>query len=90
MRYRDCQRGIFGEPRRDHLSKADAITVTAVETGVPALERFLGMLRARDTDALAPSKGRRTSAISAQCAVPWPVPTPYSLATASMPLPART
>jgi transposase len=47
--------------RRDHLSKADAITVAAVETGVPALitardllERFHCMLRARDTDALAP------------------------------------
>lgn len=47
--------------RRDHLSKADAITVAAVETGVPALamargllERFHGMLRARDTNALAP------------------------------------
>jgi transposase len=46
--------------RRDHLSKADAITAAAVETGVPALamargllERFHGMLRARDTNALA-------------------------------------
>lgn len=47
--------------RRDHLSKADATMVAAVETGVPALvaarillERFHGMLRERDTDALAP------------------------------------
>ena len=47
--------------RRDHLSKTDAITVTAIETGVPALamarvllERFHNMLRSRDTGALAP------------------------------------
>jgi transposase len=47
--------------RRDHLSKADAIMVAAVETGVPALttarvllERFHGMVRTREADALAP------------------------------------
>jgi transposase len=47
--------------RCDHLSKADAITVAAVETGVPALttarvllERFHGMVRAREIGALAP------------------------------------
>ncbi|HEY0340479.1 MAG TPA: ISL3 family transposase [Steroidobacteraceae bacterium] len=47
--------------RRDHLSKADAITVAAIETGVPMLatardllERFHGIIRARDTDAFAP------------------------------------
>ena len=47
--------------RRDHLSKADAIMVAAIETGVPALgtarelmERFHRMLRAGDADALAP------------------------------------
>ncbi len=47
--------------QRDHLSKTDAVTVAAVETGVPALavarglmERFHRMLRARDTDALTP------------------------------------
>ncbi len=47
--------------RRDYLSKADAITVAAVEAGVPALvtardllERFHGMVRARDADELAP------------------------------------
>jgi len=46
--------------QREHLSKADAITVVAVEIAVPALaaardllERFHRMLRARDTDALA-------------------------------------
>ena len=45
---------------RDHLSKADAITVAAIEIGVPALatardllERFHGMVRTRDADALA-------------------------------------
>ncbi len=47
--------------RRDHLSKADAIMVAAIETGVPALgtardlmERFHRMLRAGDHDALTP------------------------------------
>ena len=47
--------------RREHPSKADAITVVAVETGVPALttarvliERFHGMVRMRETAALAP------------------------------------
>jgi len=47
--------------QREHLSKSDAITVAAVEIGVPALatarellERFHRMLRARDTDALTP------------------------------------
>jgi transposase len=47
--------------RRDPLSKVDAITVAAVETGVPApttarvlLERFIGMVHAREIDALAP------------------------------------
>jgi transposase len=47
--------------RRDHLSKADAITVATVEIGVPALavargllERFHGMLRDREMNALAP------------------------------------
>ena len=47
--------------RREHLSKADALTVAVIETSVPALaaarsllERFHRMLRARDTDALAP------------------------------------
>ena len=47
--------------RRDHLSKADAIMVAAVETGVPALgtardlmERFHRMLREGDAKALAP------------------------------------
>ncbi len=47
--------------RRDHLSKADAITIAAIETGVPMLatardllERFQGIVRARDTDAFAP------------------------------------
>ena len=47
--------------QRNGLSKADAITVAAVEIGVPVLatartllERFHGMLRTRDTDALAP------------------------------------
>jgi transposase len=47
--------------RRDHLSKADAIMVAAIETGVPALgaardlmERFHRMLRAGDADALTP------------------------------------
>lgn len=46
---------------REHLSKADAVTVATVETGVPALaatrdllERFHHMLRAHDTDALTP------------------------------------
>jgi transposase len=47
--------------QRERLSKSDAITVAAVETGVPALaaardllEPFHHMLRTRDTDALAP------------------------------------
>jgi transposase len=47
--------------RRDHLSTADAITVAAVERGVPVLatardlmERFHGMIRARDPDAFGP------------------------------------
>jgi transposase len=47
--------------RRDHLSKADAMTVAAVETGVPALaaarqlmERFQQILRGRDAAALTP------------------------------------
>ena len=46
---------------REHSSKADAITVAAIESGVPALgaarilfERFQQMLRARDIAALAP------------------------------------
>ena len=45
--------------RRDNLSKADAIMVAAIETGIPALstardllERFHRMLRASDPDAL--------------------------------------
>lgn len=47
--------------RREHLSKADALIVAAVETGVTALtaardllDRFHRMLRERDADALAP------------------------------------
>jgi len=47
--------------RREHLSNVDAITVAAIETGVPALaaardlmERFHRMLRSRDIEALAP------------------------------------
>ena len=47
--------------RRDNLSKADAVMVAAIETGVPALatardlmERFHRMLRAGDADALTP------------------------------------
>ena len=47
--------------RRDHLSKADAITVAAIESGVPALgmardltDRFHRMLRTGDADALTP------------------------------------
>jgi transposase len=47
--------------RRDHLSKAEAVTVAAVETRVPALaaarhlmERFHQIIRGRDADALAP------------------------------------
>ena len=46
---------------REQLSKADAITLAVIETGVPALgaarilfERFQQMLRARDIAALAP------------------------------------
>jgi transposase len=46
--------------RRDNLSKADAITVAAIETGVPGLavvrnllERFHGMVRTGDAEALA-------------------------------------
>ena len=46
--------------RRDDLSKADAVTVAAIETGVPTLatarnlmERFHRMFRVHDTDALA-------------------------------------
>lgn len=45
---------------REQLSQADAVTVAAIETGVPALaaarillERFQQMLRARDIAALA-------------------------------------
>jgi transposase len=47
--------------RRDHLSKTDAVTVAAVETGVPALaaarqlmERFHQIIRGRDANALTP------------------------------------
>ena len=47
--------------RRDHLSKADALMVAAIEAGVPALvtardlmERFHCMLRTGDADALTP------------------------------------
>jgi transposase len=47
--------------RRDRLSKADAIMVAAIESGVPALgtardlmDRFHRMLRAGDADALTP------------------------------------
>ncbi len=47
--------------QRERLSQSDAITVAAVETGVPALvaarellERFHRMLRTRDVDALGP------------------------------------
>jgi len=47
--------------RRGHLSKADALMVAAIETGVPALgvardlmERFHRMLRAGDAGALMP------------------------------------
>jgi transposase len=46
--------------RRDHLSKADALTVAAVETGVPELaaarqlmERFHQIIRGRNANALA-------------------------------------
>jgi transposase len=46
---------------RERLSKADAVTVAAIETGVPALaaartllERFQNMLRSHDIAALAP------------------------------------
>ena len=46
--------------RRDDLSKADAVTVAAIETGVPTLatarnlmERFHRLFRVHDTDALA-------------------------------------
>jgi transposase len=46
---------------RDQLSKAEAVTVASIETGVPALavarklvEHFHRMVRARDADALAP------------------------------------
>ncbi|MFZ4406300.1 MAG: transposase, partial [Paracraurococcus sp.] len=46
---------------REQLSKADAVTVAAIETGVPPLaaarilvERFQQMLRSRDVAALAP------------------------------------
>jgi transposase len=46
--------------RREHLSKADAVTVATIETEVPALatarsllDRFHHMLRGRDMDALA-------------------------------------
>ena len=45
--------------RREQLSKAEAITIAAVETGVPALaaarnlvERFHQILRTRDAEAL--------------------------------------
>jgi transposase len=47
--------------QRDHLLTADAVTVAAIETSVPALasardllERFHRMLRTRDADALTP------------------------------------
>ena len=47
--------------RRDHLSKADAITVASIESGVPAfgiardlMDRVHRMLRASDADALTP------------------------------------
>ena len=47
--------------RRDHLSKTDAFTVAAIESGVAALEmardlmdRFHRMLRTGDADALIP------------------------------------
>jgi len=47
--------------RRDHLSKAEAVTVSAVESGVPELvvarqlmERFHQIIRGRNADALAP------------------------------------
>lgn len=47
--------------RCDHLSKADAVTVAAVETGVPALaaarqlmERFHRIIRGQHADAHAP------------------------------------
>ena len=46
---------------RERLSQSDAVTVAAVETGLPALvaacvllERFHRMLRTRDVDALGP------------------------------------
>jgi transposase len=47
--------------RREHLSKADAVTVAAIETAVPALatardllDRFHRLFRTRDTKALSP------------------------------------
>ena len=47
--------------RRESLSKTDAVTVAAIETGLPAvaaarglMDRFHRMLRTRDTDALTP------------------------------------
>jgi transposase len=47
--------------QRDHLTKADALTVAAIETAVPALaaardllDRFQRMLRGRDARALEP------------------------------------
>lgn len=47
--------------QRDQLSKADALLVAAIETGMPALatardllDRFLSMLRGRDAEALEP------------------------------------
>jgi transposase len=47
--------------RREHLPNAEAVTVAAIETGVPTLaiarvlmERFHRMVRGRDVDALAP------------------------------------
>jgi transposase len=47
--------------QRDQLSKADALTVAAIETGVPALatardliDRFHRMLRGRNAEALTP------------------------------------
>lgn len=56
--------------RREHLSKADAITVAAVEAAVPALaaarnllDRFHRMLRGRDADALPSSIAETESSL---------------------------
>jgi transposase len=58
--------------RRDHLSKTEAVTVAAIEFGVPALgaardlmERFHRMLRSRDTGALAPWMADTTGSLLA-------------------------